>query len=228
MSEAPVRAAAPKLALAQTGLEPYVPSAELPWNSFRAGHLLRRTLIGPTPQEIAEAVASTPQAVVDRLIEIPFLSLFPIQPASWVGEDPFVRPDAAQRKIERERIDEIRTWWMELIVNQDFSIRERMTLFWHNHFATQAKDVLRPQWMFIQNVLLRKFSVGNFKSLVEGITRDPAMIAYLDSNTNKVGAPNENYARELMELFTLGVGHYTEDDIRQAARALTGWTVSGR
>jgi hypothetical protein len=221
-------APAPKLAYANTGLAPYVPSPEQPWDAFHVAHLLRRTLIGPKPQEIIEALQSTPEAVVDRLIEIPYLSLFPTPPATWVNEDPFVRPDADQRKIERERIDEIRTWWMELIVNQQFSLRERMTLFWHNHFATQAKDVLRPQWMFMQNALLRQHAVGNFKTLVEEITRDPAMIYYLDSNTNKVGAPNENYARELMELFTMGVGNYTEDDVAHAARALTGWTVQGR
>ena len=228
MSQNALVAPAPKLAYANAGLEPYVPSTEQPWDEFHAAHLLRRTLIGPKPQEIAEAQQSTPEAIVDRLIEIPYLSLFPTPPATWVNEDPFVRPDADQRKIERERIDEIRTWWMELIVNQQFSIRERMTLFWHNHFATQAKDVLRPQWMFMQNALLRKHSVGNFKTLVEDITHDPAMIYYLDSNTNKVGAPNENYARELLELFTMGVGNYTEDDVAHAARALTGWTVKGR
>jgi len=228
VSQHPLFAPAPKLAYANTGLEPYVPSTAQPWDAFHAAHLLRRTLIGPKPQEIAEAVQSTPEAIVDRLLEIPYLSLFPTPPATWVNEDPFVRPDANQRKIERERIDAIRTWWMELIVNQEFSIRERLTLFWHNHFATQAKDVLRPQWMFMQNTLLRQYSVGNFKTLVEEITHDPAMIYYLDSNTNKVGAPNENYARELMELFTMGVGNYTEDDVAQAARALTGWTVNGR
>jgi uncharacterized protein (DUF1800 family) len=226
--ERPLFLVAPKLAYANAGLEPYLPSPEQPWDEFRAAHLLRRTLIGPKPQEISEALKITPEAVVDRLIEIPFLSLFPTPPAAWVNEDPLPRDSADRSKIERERVDEIRTWWMELIVNQDFSIRERMTLFWHNHFATQAKDVKRPQWMFMQNVLLRKHSVGNFKTLVEGITHDPAMIYYLDSNTNKVGAPNENFARELMELFTLGVGNYTEDDIAHAARALTGWTVRGR
>lgn len=228
MSRHPLLPTAPKLAYATTGLEPYVPSAEQPWDEFRAAHLLRRTMIGPKPEEIAEAVKDTPEAVVDRLIEIPFLSLFPIPPAVWVNEDPLPRDSTDRAKIERARVDEIRTWWMELIVNQEFSIRERMTLFWHNHFATQAKDVQRPQWMFMQNTLLRKHSVGNFKTLVEDITHDPAMIYYLDSNSNKVGAPNENYARELMELFTIGVGNYTEDDIAHAARALTGWTVKGR
>lgn len=218
---------APKLAYASTGLEPYIPSAEQPWNEQRAAHLLRRTLIGPTPKEIAEAAQSTPEAVVDRLLAMPFLP--PDPPDRWVYDDPFQRPDQAQRKIERERVDQTRAWWMSLIVNQGFSIQERMVLFWHDHFATQAKDVRRPQWMYLQNFLFRKHAVGNFKTLVQEVTRDPAMIYYLDSNTNKVGKPNENYARELMELFTMGEGNaYSERDIGEAARALTGWVVVGK
>ena len=158
---------------------------------------------------------STPEAVVDRLLEIPFLP--PNPPDNWVNEDPFQKPNADQRKIERARVDQTRAWWMELIVNQGFSIQERMVLFWHDHFATQAKDVRRPQWMYLQNFLFRKHAVGNFKTLVEGVTRDPAMIYYLDSNTNRVGRPNENYARELMELFTLGEGSaYTETRHRRS------------
>ena len=145
---------APKLAYASTGLEPYIPSAEQPWDEHRAAHLLRRTLIGPTPKEIAEAVQSTPEAIVDRLLEMPFLP--PNPPAQWVYQDPFQKPNADQRKIERQRVDETRVWWMELIVNQEFSIQERMVLFWHDHFATQAKDVRRPQWMYLQNFLFRK------------------------------------------------------------------------
>jgi uncharacterized protein (DUF1800 family) len=218
--------AAPKLAFATTGLAPYVPSADQPWDALRAAHLLRRTLIGPTPKEIAEAVQNTPEAIVDRLLDIPYLLPFP--PAVWVNEDPFLRPTDAERAIERTRINEIRTWWMEQIVNQGFSIRERLVLFWHDHFATQAIDVQKPQLVFIQNSLFRIHAVGNFKTLVEEITRDPAMLYYLDGNTNRVGAPNENYARELMELFTMGVGNYTESDVGAAARALTGWTVTGR
>jgi len=219
---------APKLAYASTGLEPYTPSAEQPWNEHRAAHLLRRTLIGPKPTEIAEALQSTPEAVVDRLLEMPFLPPFP--PDTWVNNDPFVRPDSDQRKTERTQVDQTRAWWMELIVNQEFDsgLQERMVLFWHDHFATQAKDVRRPQLVFLQNFLFRKYAVGNFKTLVEEVTRDPAMIYYLDNNTNKVGKPNENYARELMELFTLGVGNYTEQDIGESARALTGWIVEAK
>ena len=226
MSSRESRPVAPKLAYASAGLEPYTPSAEQPWNEHRAAHLLRRTLIGPKPTEISEAMNSTPEAVVDRLLEMPFLP--PFGPDNWVNNDPFVRPDKAQRKIERAQVDQTRAWWMELIVNQEYSIQERMVLFWHDHFATQAKDVKRPQLVYLQNFLLRKYAVGNFKTLVEEITRDPAMIYYLDNNTNKVGKPNENYARELMELFTLGEGNYTEHDVGESARALTGWVVEAK
>ncbi|MCZ6633250.1 MAG: DUF1800 domain-containing protein [bacterium] len=217
---------APKLAFASTGLEPHLPSAEQPWDDVRAGHLLRRTLIGPTPAEIAESVNSTPEAVVDRLLEVPFG--LPDPPGTWVNEDTPPKLNSDLRKIERARMNEIRTWWMNLIVNQGFSIQERMVLFWHDHFATQAKDVKRSHLMLIQNNLLRKHAVGNFKTLVQEITRDPAMLYYLDGNTSKVGKPNENYARELMELFTTGVDQYTEQDIGEASRALTGWIVQGK
>ena len=218
--------AAPKLARSAAGLEPYVPSADRPWNEVRAGHLLRRTLIGPRPSEIAEAAQSTPEAIVDRLLADPPL---PIPPGAWVHEDPLKgKLSKEQRQLRREQLNEMRAWWMDLIVNQDLSIRERMVLFWHDHFATQAKDVKRPQLMYIQNDTLRRHALGNFKTLVREITRDPAMLYYLDGRQSTAGKPNENYARELMELFTIGIGNYTEEDVGEASRALTGWTVNGR
>ena len=218
---------APKLAFATTGLEPYVPSAEQPWDTLRAAHLLRRTLIGPRATEIAEAVLSTPEQIVDQLLDVPFH--LPLPPRAWVYEEPFTGSLTSEQKaLRKARMHEVRAWWMDLMVNQELNIRERMVLFWHNHFATQAKDVQRPHLMFLQNTAFRKHAVGNFKTLVEEITRDPAMLYYLDGNLNKVGRPNENYGRELMELFTMGVGNYTETDVGEAARALTGWIVSGK
>ncbi len=229
MALSPDIPAAPKLARATAGLEPYIPSPEQPWNAYRAAHLLRRTLIGPQPSEITQAVQSTPEILVTRLL---FSPLPPEPPSDWVNQDPFGRPTKEQRQLEREWMNELRAWWMELMVNllpssRGFSIRERMVLFWHDHFATQAKDVRRPQLMYIQNALLRKHALGNFKTLVQEITRDPAMLYYLDGRVNRRGKPNENYARELMELFTIGIGNYTETDVGEAARALTGWTVRG-
>ena len=106
-------------------------------------------------------------------------------------------------------------------------LREKLTLFWHNHFATSLAKVQDPALMFRQNCLLREHALGRFGPLLQAISRDAAMLVWLDSNSNVKGKPNENYARELMELFSLGVGHYTEKDIREAARAFTGWRTDG-
>ena len=110
---------------------------------------------------------------------------------------------------------------------QPVSIREKLTLFWHNHFVSEGSTVIIPQYMYIQNSLLRQYAYGNLKEMTKLITRDPAMLIYLDGRYNVVGNPNENYARELLELFTMGIGNYTETDIREGARALTGWILSG-
>jgi hypothetical protein len=225
MNELKSLQAAPKLTRISAGLERYVPTDAQPWNDVRAAHLLRRTIFGPTPGEIDAAVRSSPDAIVDQLLtEQPL----PDPPDSWANVDPFQKPDKAQKKIERERVHETRRWWMTLIANQGLSLTEKMVLFWHDHFATQALDVKKPQLMFKQNTTFRQSAFGNFKKLVLSMNTDPAMLYYLDGRTNRAGKPNENYARELMELFTMGVGNYTEFDVGEAARALTGWKVEGR
>ena len=104
-------------------------------------------------------------------------------------------------------------------------LTERMTLFWHNHFVSAQPKVRYTQLMYRQNVLLRKHALGRFDELLHSVAKDPAMLIYLDSATNRRGSPNENFAREVMELFTLGEGKYSEDDIKQAARAFTGWSI---
>ena len=217
---------APKLARSTAGLERYVPTDAQPWDDTRAAHLLRRTVFGPTPAEIDSAVRSRPDEIVEQLLTAP--RRLPDPPGTWVNEDPFVRPDSAQRRIERERVNETREWWMSLIANQSVSLTEKMTLFWHDHFATQAIDVRKPQLLFRQNMTFRQGAFGNFRNLVLSMNTDPAMLYYLDGRLNRVGKPNENYSRELMELFTMGVGNYTESDVGEAARAFTGWIVEGR
>jgi uncharacterized protein (DUF1800 family) len=107
-------------------------------------------------------------------------------------------------------------------------LREKLTLFWHNHFATSLVKVQNPALMFRQNCLLREHALGRFGPMLQAISRDGAMLVWLDSNSNTKGKPNENYARELMELFSLGVGNYTEKDVREGARAFTGWRTDGR
>jgi uncharacterized protein (DUF1800 family) len=100
-----------------------------------------------------------------------------------------------------------------------------MTLFWHNHFATSAQKVQQPQGMYFEHLLFRQQALGSFRELLQGVARDPAMLVYLDGAANRAQAPNENFAREVMELFTLGEGQYGERDIKEAARAFSGWTV---
>src|SRR5262249_24524227 len=112
-------------------------------------------------------------------------------------------------------------------LNSGHPLREKMTLFWHNHFVSSQDKVNSAVLMFNQNKLLRQHALGKLRPFVLDVSKDSAMLVYLDSNSNVKGAANENYARELMELFTLGVGNYTEKDIREAARAFTGWHTDG-
>src|ERR1041384_3715444 len=114
-------------------------------------------------------------------------------------------------------------WWLYRMGNGPYPMQEKLALFWHGHFTTSARDERSALLMWQQNELLRKMAAGNFGKFVAAISRNPAMLDYLNNNQNIKAHPNENYARELMELFTLGIGNYTEDDVKEAARALTGW-----
>lgn len=158
-------------------------------------------------------------------------------PPTWVDE-PLPDPrevrglSEAERKAlqrrTRERALELKGWWYEEMLTTDSPFTERLTLFWHNHFTSAFKKVKSPTLLYRQNVLLRRHAAGNFRELLHAVARDPAMVLYLDNQTNRKEKPNENFARELLELFTLGEGHYTERDIKEAARAFTGWTIDRR
>jgi uncharacterized protein (DUF1800 family) len=134
-----------------------------------------------------------------------------------------------QRKAEiRRQIRmglELRGWWLREMVATPSPLTERMTLFWHNHFVSAQPKVRQSQLMHRQNVMLRAHALGRFDELLHAIAKDPAMLVYLDVATSRRGAPNENFAREVMELFTLGEGNYGERDIKEAARAFTGWSI---
>jgi len=125
-----------------------------------------------------------------------------------------------EAKLEARRLT---SWWLEQIYHTEYPLLERMTIFWHGHFTSNATDVVWPQFVYRQNQLLRKHALGNFADLLREVTRDPAMLIYLNLKVNVKGNPNENFARELLELFTLGEGNYAEEDIVSAARAFTGW-----
>ncbi len=203
------------------GLEPYVPSAEVPWDERSAGHLLRRAGFQATKEEIEWALTRTPQEVVETLLrDLPL----PEAPGVWVNEEPRYPPDLA---LDAQRMAELQRWWFRLMVESDRSLREKMVFFWHNHFTTDKDKVRTPQYHYIQNDTFRRMVWGNIRALTRAMVSDPAMLIYLDNNENMVGKPNENFARELLELFTLGVGNYTEWDVVAATRALTGWRVIG-
>lgn len=121
---------------------------------------------------------------------------------------------------------DFQAWWFKEMIETDTPFSERMTLFWHNHFTTSVNKVRNLSYIYEQNQKLRKHALGSFRDMLFALSKDPAMLIYLDGEKNKKGAPNENFAREVMELFTVGEGNYTEQDIREAARAFTGWAVN--
>ena len=205
-------------------------------DSTEARHLILRTGFSPTPAELASVLPLGYRQAVDRLL---FRGTGRAQTAlpSWIDElPPAPRIRKAMSKDERKALRkkmrkrglELRGWWLKEMVATPSPLMERMVLFWHNHFTSSLQKVRWPNLIYRQNRLLRRHALGNFRELLHAVTRDPAMVIYLDSSRNRKGKPNENFARELLELFTLGEGHYTEKDIKEAARAFTGWSVNRR
>lgn len=195
---------------------PYTPDRERPWNRARAAHLFRRAGFAATSRELDEAVAREPADVVRGLFEE--------EPEGFAKEMEEMGRTLAGGGNPRS----LSAWWLHRILATRRPLREKLTLFWHGHFATSADKVKDAHLMLEQHLLLRRHALGDFSAMVQEISRDPAMLIYLDSATNRKAHPNENYARELMELFCLGEGRYTERDIREIARCFTGWEVRRR
>jgi len=149
--------------------------------------------------------------------------------AMFEGKTPEER-QAINQKLQQDNraaIQQTVAWWLRRMAGGPYPLQEKLTFFWHGHFTTSARDERSAWLMWQQNELLRRNAAGNFREFVRSISRDPAMLDYLNNSQNRKKHPNENYARELMELFTLGIGNYTETDIKEAARAFTGWTHDG-
>jgi uncharacterized protein (DUF1800 family) len=196
------------------------PDAQQPWSLRWAGHLYRRAAFGANLSELRTAIQDGLPATVARLLQG--------DPAAVQYESLLADSGASiARGGGDEAAHNLRGWWVYAMLNSGHPLREKMTLFWHNHFATSIAKVRSTPLMFEQNQTLRRHALGHFRPMLADISRDPAMLIWLDSNRNVKGAPNENYSREVMELFTLGTGYYTEQDIRQAARAFTGWHTDG-
>ncbi|HEY3876047.1 MAG TPA: DUF1800 domain-containing protein [Candidatus Kapabacteria bacterium] len=215
-------------------LTPFVPDSNNPWNEYLAGHLLRRTMMAPTWSDIEALVAlGDPGKAVDLLLGA---TSNPSAPgaANDQTEDPN-GPDVSNQTLRSSILGKLagdagslRGWWVNLQIQASNSIQEKMGVFWSGHFTTQfdlgnESDVVAPL-LYRQNELFRQNGLGNFKDLVKAITLDGAMLIFLGGDQNIAAAPNENYARELMELFTCGLGGgYTEADVQAGARILSGW-----
>lgn len=211
-------------------------AAPSPLQDEQVRHLLLRTGFEPTDAEIADLAGQSAAAAVQALLRAakaarprhPFDESLDGPGSQQVGGLSPEDRKAARREQVREGMD-IKRWWFREMIESPTPLAERMTLFWHGHFATSQQKVVRAGAMWRQHVLLRSQALGSFRDLLHGIGRDPAMLVYLDGARSRRGAPNENFAREVMELFVLGEatrgGGYTEQDIREAARAFTGWSV---
>jgi uncharacterized protein (DUF1800 family) len=200
-----------------------------------ARHLLNRTGFGATQAEIERFAGMTREQAARKLLSDARTTAVTAPPA-WTGDTgPLRYPRAGEKASETEKKAfkqeqmreglELRGWWVSEMLATPSPLTERMTLFWHNHFVSSQQKVKLTQLMYRQNVTLRANALGNFGDLLHAIARDPAMVIYLDSVQNRKGTPNENFAREVMELFTLGEGNYSEQDIKEAARAFTGWSL---
>lgn len=199
----------------QWAWQPFVPTNDLPWTKRMAAHLYRRAGFGASLQQLAEAVKQSPDAMVRQIV----------QGGAESVEDRKISDALAQTLLATGNPQQLSAWWVYVLMNTHQPLVERMTLFWHGHFATSAEKVTDAAAMLDQNRLLRKYALGDFRQLAQEISRDPAMLTYLDSATNRKLHPNENYARELMELFCLGEGNYSEKDVQELARCFTGWEI---
>lgn len=195
----------------QGSLQPYVPSASNPWTKERVAHLHSRAGFGASVQDIEAGLQMTPSDLVDQLIDNS-LAIPPHYVPSW----------ALSLTQDSANYVEIIVSWVDKMVSQPF--KAKMTLFWHNHFVTERRVYGYFSFMFQYYKTLYDNSLGNFRTFTEQVGTTAAMLRYLNGHQNIAADPNENYARELYELFTLGEGNgYTEDDIIDTARALTGW-----
>ena len=217
-----------------TGLNPYTG----PFTQTELQHLLKRTLFGASKSDLDYFAGKALPVVLSELLN-PAAVIPPPPIKEYTTSTSASTPDTAiavgstwvgdlnnDGTVQSQRRASFKKWWMGLMINQDRSILEKMTLFWHNHFATEMNDVGNAQYIYRHHQLLRSNALGNFKTLTRAVTVDSAMLVYLNGQLNTRTAPDENYGRELQELFCCGKGPdslYTEADVKAAARVLTGW-----
>lgn len=191
----------------------YDPDGHRPWNLARAGHLYRRAAFGANWTQLQQALSDGPQQSVDKLLHpqadvAAFNHLYDEHEAASGGS-----------------IDGLRAWWLRRMVETPHPLLEKMTLFWHSHFAANGAEIKDARLMRTHVQLLRTHALESFRALLDDVSRDPAMLTWLGADANRKAVPNDHFVRPLMEVFTIGSGRYTPEDVREAARAFTGWFV---
>lgn len=221
-----------------SGLNPYSGS----WTENEVIHLLKRTMFGAKKADVDYFKTRTVSQTVDELLNPTAPQPSPpikeyttstqpgtpdsniAQGTTWVND---INNDGT---VQSQRRASYKKWWTGVLINQDRSIREKLIMFWVDHFGNETAEVGYGNWAYMQHTLIRQNMLGNFKTMIDAITKDISMLRYLNGYLNVASAPDENYARELMELFTLGKGpgsQYTENDVKEAAKVLTGWQING-
>jgi uncharacterized protein (DUF1800 family) len=200
---------------------PYEPTAKAPWNLQRVVHLHRRAGFSATWDEIQRDLKDGPGASVDRLLAAK------ARMEGVANDFEHIANLLAEQAIESRDPVPLKGWWMYRMQAGPDPLGERLALLWHNHFATSNEKVNDVAAMKRQNDFFRQKGRGPFGELLKAVVHDPALLVWLDAPANRKDSPNENLGREIMELFTLGVGNYTEADVKEAGRALTGWKVAG-
>ena len=215
------------------------PLSSRQWNFDTAAHLINRAGFGGTPAEIERLVELGPEQAVSYFVDYEKIPDDTPDP-DWAkpdhermerfaamrqaGEDERRKMQRQEQQSQRERMLELRGWWLRRMAKGPRPFQEKMVLFWHGHFATSVEKVREAYLMWRQNELFRRLATGNWLEMLIEVAQDPAMLIWLDQAQSRKERPNENFAREVMELFALGEGHYTEKDVTEGARALTGWS----
>jgi uncharacterized protein (DUF1800 family) len=222
-----------------SGINPYTGA----WTKNEITHLLKRTMFGAKKADVDYFATRSMNQTVDELLTPTAANPLPpvkeyvtsttlgvvadaniLQGTTWIND---INSDGT---VQSQRRGSYKKWWTGVLINQDRSIREKMIFLWTDHFGNETGDVGNANWVYKQHELIRQSCLGNFKQMVQAITKDMAMLRYLNGYLNTATAPDENYGRELQELFTLGKGpgsQYTEGDVKEAAKVLTGWQING-
>lgn len=229
-------------------LEPLSKVRPRAWGFAAAAHLLNRAGFGGTVAQVDALAAMTPDQAAASLVAVekvpdplPALAFGDLTgggggPGQRAGAFGMLRSMSPEQRRSMQQLrqiattakfDELKFWWLDRMVRSPRPLEEKMTLFWHGLFVSSYATVKNVYHLYLQNQLFRKHALGDYKALTLAVSQDPAMLEYLNNNQNRKAKPNENYARELMELFTMGIGNYTEADIKESARAFTGWSFAG-